>query len=88
MEWDRGSNKQLSLYAIRLDQEQDALAIDGVVITNDDKARHYLLEIYNSEIFTVETITNGLKGQLSPAPAPLQETITKASNAAWKMCNV
>lgn len=40
-----------------MDQEQDNLAVDGVLITNDDKFNHYLTEIYNGRIFFTEAIT-------------------------------
>ena len=50
-------NEQLLKFGTRLDQEQDNLAVDGVIITNDDKFNHYLTEIYNGGIFSTEAIT-------------------------------
>ena len=50
-------DERLSKFATRLDVEQARLAIDGIVIPNDDKFQHYLSEIYKSGIFTLEAIT-------------------------------
>ena len=55
--WDRAANKRLSKFSTRLDQEQGRMAIDGVIIPNDDKFQHYLTEIDNSGIFSAEAIT-------------------------------
>ena len=41
----------------RLDQEQDRLPVDSIIIPNDDKIQHYLSEIYNSGVYTLEAIT-------------------------------
>ena len=50
-------DERLSKFATRLDEEQDRLAVDGVVIPDPDKFQHYLSEIYKSGIFTTEAIT-------------------------------
>ena len=42
---------------MRLDQSQTRPAADGVTITNEEKFRHYLSEVYSSDIFSNETIT-------------------------------
>ena len=46
--WEQSANKKLEKFATRLDHEQGRLAIDGIIIPNDDKFQHYLTEVYNS----------------------------------------
>ena len=52
----KGTDKRLSKFATRLNEEQTRLAADGVVIPEPDKFQHYLSEIYKSGMFTVEAI--------------------------------
>ena len=59
--WDRAANERLSKFSTRLDQEQGRMAIDGVIVSNDDNFQHYLTEIYNSGIFSAEAITQWTK---------------------------
>ena len=66
------ADERLSKFATRLDQEQDRLAVDGIIIANDDKFRHYLSEIYKSGIFSIEAIT-----QWTERP-PLNQTYANA----------
>ena len=46
----------LKKFAKRLDEEQAALGRDGVTITDGDKERHYLLQIYRSGVFPRDTL--------------------------------
>ena len=46
----------LKKFAKRLDEEQAALAADGVTISDGDKERHYLLQVYRSGIFARDTL--------------------------------
>ena len=48
--WDQG--ELLVRFPLRLDKEQVSLALDGIIIDNDDKYECYLQEIYKSRVFT------------------------------------
>ena len=50
-------NEQLQQLCTRLDQEQDNLRVEDVIISNNDQFNHNLTEIYNSGMFSAETIT-------------------------------
>ena len=54
--WDRANNELLSAFGDRLDQEQKLLLQDKVTIHADDKYSHYITEVYNSGVFSEQTI--------------------------------
>ena len=53
--WEQGG--QLVRFPLRLDEEQVSLALDDIIIDNDDKYECYLQEIYKSRVFTDEVVT-------------------------------
>ena len=54
--WDRANNERITKFAERLDEEQAAHHQDGVTITDAEKYRHYIGQIYKSGAFSEETI--------------------------------
>ena len=75
--WDRAGGELLPSYGTRLDEEQQQLAVDGVVITDADKHRRYMLEIYGSGVFSVETITQWTERPPPNGPTPSPEPSSK-----------
>ena len=55
--WERNANERLSKFATRIDQSQTRLAADGITITDEEKFRHYLSEVYSSGVFANDIIT-------------------------------
>ena len=53
---DKEHPETIRRYGLCLTQEQDSLPRNGVTITNKDKLEHYLLEIFQSQVFLKEII--------------------------------
>ena len=56
--WNRAENERVAKFAERLDQEQVAFQREGVAISDDNKFRHYMDEIYSSGAFSHDSIKN------------------------------
>ena len=54
--WDNANGDLIAKFGDRLDQEQTAFTRDGVAISNDEKYRHYVKEMYKSGQFTQDMI--------------------------------
>lgn len=76
--WDKAGGELLPSYGTRLDEEQQQLAVDGVIITDADKHRRYMLEIYGSGVFSVETITQWTERPLPQRTHALARTFFEA----------
>ena len=74
-------NKQLQQFGTRLDREQDNLGVGGVIISNDDKFNRYLIEIYNSGMFSTETITQWTKTPVANQTTPTHAHSLRGSYA-------
>ena len=83
----KGMDKRLSKFATRLDEEQDRLAVDGVVIPDPDKFQHYLSEIYKSGIFTTEAITQWTKNPPHNKHTQTRAPSLKPNKEEWKQCS-
>lgn len=51
----------LNKFGKRLDEEQEALDRDGIVVSDADKAEHYLVQVYESGVFPAATIRDWKK---------------------------
>ena len=51
------SDKHVSQLAPRLNQEQEDLASHAIIISNDDKCQHYMVQMYDLGQFDARTMT-------------------------------
>ena len=57
--WERTRSPRpegLKKFGKRLDEEQEALGLDGITISDADKKEHYLMQIYTSGVFPATTV--------------------------------
>ena len=54
--WDHANGELIGKFGDRLDQEQTAFTRDGVTISNEEKYRHYIKEMYRSGQFTQDMV--------------------------------
>ena len=62
--WERNKTPRpegLKKFGKRLDEEQEALGLDGITISNADKQEHYLVQIYQSGVYPTTTIRDWKK---------------------------
>ena len=85
----KGVDERLSKFSSRMDEEQIRLAVDGVITSNPDKFQHYLSEIYKSDTFTVEAITQWT--ERSPPPTNRRTRAhaysSRLNKGEWRRCS-
>ena len=59
LHWKRAwePKEHITRFSIRLTEEQEALARNGITIPDEDKLQHYLLKMYNSNYFEQPMMT-------------------------------
>ena len=67
------THERLRKFATWLDEEQNRLAVDGIIIQKTDKFQRYLSKVYKSGIFMVEAIT---------------QFFSKESSKGWRQCSI
>ena len=85
--WDHANGELIAKFGDRLDQEQTAFGRDGVAITDAEKYRHYIKEMYKSGQFSQEMVmewiaTPAANQIYANARAFFQGKITNMENAA------
>ena len=85
--WNLAGNELLSKFGDRLDQEQEQFDRDGVPITDGEKYRHYIKQMYSSGRFTQDMVMEwiakpAVQQTYANARAFFQGKSTNMSNAA------
>ena len=83
----KGMDERLSKFATRPDEEQNSLAVDGVIIPDPDKFQHYLSEIYKSGIFTMEAITQWTEKTPHSRRMQMRAPSLRPNKEEWKRCS-